>query len=393
MDFKYGYNCPQKIEQVQRVGQTENRWDGHRILDIICWFCKWLNTQKLGPRNGLCELIGHYKWKSCTGTVPRSIQYPGGDSEVSGGPCLRSQEEITGSVDRNGQNDDEADWFNENPNRAGGTVATETDATVVQYCSYIRGMLTKNRALSNRPAVEVSVLGYPSRLAKNTDKKDTTWIKLTCVWFYKCQAGRIMISSSKFMPVVTRPRTIEEVPSHPSESFLRRVSDSHLDKLYDLPENIQDVMGLQALRPSAAVCKVMTIPNSNCVRIVTPDEHVSTGFHEILVYNMGQEEWPQVRLSEIGCLRLDWPKDLFAFVMCYQLELEQMRKVCKDRRHLVHALRVKSTFRLTSVNTWLCITLIWHSYGAARSTGVRFGKGHHRTVWTTCAEHTTLRSR
>ena len=88
----------------------------------------------------------------------------GGDSEVSGNPCLRSQEEITGSVDRNGQYDDDADWFNENPNRAGGTVATQTDATVAQYCSYIRGILTKNWPLSNRPAVEVSVLGYPSRL-------------------------------------------------------------------------------------------------------------------------------------------------------------------------------------------------------------------------------------
>ena len=131
--------------------------------------------------------------------------------------------------------------------------------------------------------------------------------------------------------MVTRPRTIEEVPSHSSISFLKRVSDSHLDKLYDLPESIQDVMGLQALRPSAAVCKVMTIPNSNCVRIVTPDEHVNTGFHEILIYDMGQEEWPQVPLSEIGCLRLDWPKDLFAFVGRYQLELEQMRKVCRDR--------------------------------------------------------------
>ena len=67
---------------------------------------------------------------------------------------------------------------------------------------------------------------------------------------------------------------------------LAQLWHSHLDKLYDLPENIQDGMGLQALRPSAAVCKVMTIPNSNCVRIVTPDEHVSTGFHEILVYDM-----------------------------------------------------------------------------------------------------------
>ena len=98
------------------------------------------------------------------------------------------------------------------------------------------------------------------------------------------------MSSNRFTPVVTRPRTIEEVPSHSTESFLKCVSDSHLDKLYDLPESIQDVMGLQALRPSAAVCKVMTIPDSNCVRIVTPDEHVNTGFHEILIYDIGQEE-------------------------------------------------------------------------------------------------------
>ena len=106
------------------------------------------------------------------------------------------------------------------------------------------------------------------------------------------------MSSDNLMPGV-----IEEVPSHPSESFLKRVSDSHLNKLYDLPENIQDVLGVHALRPSAAVCKVMTIPDSNCVRIFTPDEHVSTGFNEILVYDMGQEEWPQVPpLSEIGCL-------------------------------------------------------------------------------------------
>ena len=130
---------------------------------------------------------------------------------------------------------------------------------------------------------------------------------------------------------MTKLRTIEEVLSHSSESFLKRVSETHLDKLYDLPESIQDVMGLHALRPSAAVCKVMTIPDGNCVRIVTPDEHVSTGFHEILTYDMGQEEWPQVPLSEIGCLRLDWPKDLFAFLGRYQVELEHMRKECRDR--------------------------------------------------------------
>ena len=102
-----------------------------------------------------------------------------GDSEVSGSPCL-SQEETTGSVDRKGQYDD-ADWFNENPNRAGGTAAARTDATVAQYCSYIKGILTKNWAVSNQPAVKVSVLGYPSRLVKVTDNKDTTWIRLVCL--------------------------------------------------------------------------------------------------------------------------------------------------------------------------------------------------------------------
>ena len=116
-----------------------------------------------------------------------------------------------------------------------------------------------------------------------------------------------------------------------SASFLKLVSESNYDKLYDLPAGIQDVMGLQALRPSAAVCKVMSIPDSNCVRVITPDEHVPTGFHEILIDDMGLKEWPKVPLSEIGCLRLDWPQELFTFVGRYQLELEQMRKECRDR--------------------------------------------------------------
>ena len=75
VDFNYCYNCPQKIEQVERVGPAENRWDCQRIIDIICWLYKWLNIPKLGPRNGLCELDENYNWKSGTGAVPLSIQY------------------------------------------------------------------------------------------------------------------------------------------------------------------------------------------------------------------------------------------------------------------------------------------------------------------------------
>ena len=81
-------------------------------------------------------------------------------------------------------------------------------------------------------------------------------------------------------------------------------------------------MGLQALQPSAEVCKVMTVPNSHCVRVVTPDEHVSTGFHEIHMHDMTHENWPLVTRSDIGCLGLYWPKDLFTFVGRYQCELE-----------------------------------------------------------------------
>ena len=331
VDFNYVTDCPQGVEQVQKVEPSENRWVGNRIRDIIRWFCKWLHRQKIDPRTAPWEMCGHHRWKFCTETVLRAIQYPRGDSEVSDSLCIRGLTETTGSVDRNRQYDDDADWFNGYSNREGGSVSTETDATVAQYCSHIRGILTEDWSFRNRPAVEVSALGHTSRLDKKLDNKDTAWIRLTCVWFYKCEAVWTVMSSNIIMPIVTKPRTSEEVLNHTSESFLKHVSDTHLDRLYDLPENIQDVMGLQALRPSAAVCKVMTVPNSNCVRIVTPDEHVDTGFHEILLYDMGMEEWPQVPLSEIGCLRLDWPNDLFSFVGRYQLELEQMRKACRDR--------------------------------------------------------------
>ena len=96
-----------------------------------------------------------------------------------------------------------------------------------------------------------------------------------------------------------------------SPSFLRSISEKDYDRLYDLPTGIHEVMGLQALRPSSAVCKVMSVPDSNCVRVITPDEHVPTGFHEILIEDMGLREWPKVSLSEIGCLKLDWPTGIF----------------------------------------------------------------------------------
>ena len=93
VDFNYCYYCPQKMKQAERVGPAVDRWDCHRIIDIICWFYKWMNIPRLGPINGLCALDENYKWKLCTGTVPLCIEYPGGDSEVSDNPCLRPQKE------------------------------------------------------------------------------------------------------------------------------------------------------------------------------------------------------------------------------------------------------------------------------------------------------------
>ena len=84
-------------------------------------------------------------------------------------------------------------------------------------------------------------------------------------------------------------------------------------------DDIPDVMGLRALRPSAAICKVMSVPDSRCIRVVTPEDHVSIGFHEILIHDLADEEWPLVTLSDLGCIQLDWPKHLFT--LCLDISL------------------------------------------------------------------------
>ena len=67
--------------------------------------------------------------------------------------------------------------------------------------------------------------------------------------------------------------------------------------------------------------KVMSVPDSRCIRVVTPDDHVNIGFHEVLLHDMEDEDLPFVALSELGCIRLDWPKPLFEFMSRYQHDL------------------------------------------------------------------------
>ena len=73
------------------------------------------------------------------------------------------------------------------------------------------------------------------------------------------------------------------------------------------------------------------MPDSRCIRVVTPDDHVNIGFHEVLIHDLADEEFPLVTLSERGCLHLNWPKTLFTFMSRYEFDLDQMRKECRER--------------------------------------------------------------
>ena len=95
--------------------------------------------------------------------------------------------------------------------------------------------------------------------------------------------------------------------------------------------DIPDVMGLRAFRPDAVAVKVMSVRDSRCIRVVTPDDHVACGYHEILLHDMGEEELPFVSLSELDYLRRIWPGAIFAFMTRYQQDLEHKRRECKER--------------------------------------------------------------
>ena len=93
-------------------------------------------------------------------------------------------------------------------------------------------------------------------------------------------------------------------------TFLRLLLDLVSDQLYDLPPEIPDVMGLRALRASAAIVKIMSVPDSQCFRVVAPDDHMNIGFHEVLLQDMGEEDLPFVALGK--------------HIALYHMELAQM---------------------------------------------------------------------
>ena len=266
---------PQMTEGTPGVGPTGDRWDGQCILDVWYRLYKWMDTQLWDPGTSLGMNNGPEMVK--LGTVERLIHDPADKLLVEGNPNSGRPGDTTGLVGRNGQYEVDVYWLDGHPNQRGGSVITVVGATVMQYGGYIKGIPTEDWGLSNRPAVWNDVPEFSPVLVVCSNDTDITWIVLWVGQLCKLPTDRFVMSSG---------------------SFLKSVSTSTLDKLYDLPETIQDVMGLQAVRPSAAVCKVMTVPDSNCVRIVTPDEHVPTGFHEILIYDKNCSHfWKRLILS------------------------------------------------------------------------------------------------
>ena len=330
VDFDSLHICPQKMGHAETAGPAVDRWDWRRILGNVVRFSRLPDIPKLADRNGFRNLDRKYGLNLCVITVQSSIQPLRSGLVTYSYPQLESHGGTSNPDDRQIGRYDDSDWSRENPNRAFGKEVSRTGMTCAEYCPYIKVTSLNDWAVSNRPAVEPIVFRSPHILVWDARDEDITWIRLAYFWFHNCLVWWIAMSSSNIMPEADRPSAVDTDSTQPPGTFLRHVLKSHSDRQYDLPEDITDVMGLQALRPCAEVCKVMTVPNSGCVRVVTPDEHVSTGFHEILIHDMVQEDWPLVTLSDIGCLRLDWPRDLFTFVERYQCELEQMRKTCRE---------------------------------------------------------------
>ena len=123
------------------------------------------------------------------------------------------------------------------------------------------------------------LFGSPLGPVRGVLAQDTSWIVLVCrfrvVDYYVVQRG----FASGRVPLLLLPGT-----------FFGLDLNLGSDRLYDLIDDIADVMGLRALRPSAAICKVMSVPDSRFVQVVTPDEHVNIGLHEIIIHDLADEE-------------------------------------------------------------------------------------------------------
>ena len=157
------------------------------------------------------------------------------------------------------------------------------------------------------------------------------WTDFSCSRIFRTRWWRFIMSSGTGSPakkrVVRTPVVLEPLPGIFRGFDLTLQSDC----LYDLDKDITDVIGLRMTQPAVAVMKVMSIPN-NSVRVVIPDNNVGTNvFHEIIIHDMADADAPEVPVSELGCLQLDWPQAVLPYMGRYQKDLESLRHECRER--------------------------------------------------------------
>ena len=72
-------------------------------------------------------------------------------------------------------------------------------------------------------------------------------------------------------------------------------------ELYDLdPDCVPDVLGLHARRPEAPLIKVMLGCDSQCVRVLIPDDDVEhQDFHNVVLVDRMEEDAPYVAGSDL----------------------------------------------------------------------------------------------
>ena len=98
------------------------------------------------------------------------------------------------------------------------------------------------------------------------------------------------------------------------------------------------MIDLRAVQPNAAVVKVMSIPDNRCIHVVIPDNNVGTdGFHDVLIHDMADADAPDVPVSDLRSLLLDWPKAIFLYMGHYQVDLEHLRHECQERFSNAHS--------------------------------------------------------
>ena len=217
---------------------------------------------------------------------------------------------------------------------AGGTLSSNYRPGVAVWravlCSVARLSLARVVACWERYLLDHDRSGFSRCRQYLIPPWTIVWIVLVVVCL-SCSvvAGSVMGSSRSSEMDQAGPSSASSSPL--PGTFLSLALDMRSDKLYDLVPDIPDVMGLRALWPSAAIVKVMSVPDSRCIRVVTPDDHVNIGFHEVLPHDMEDEDLPFVTLSELDCLRRIWPKTLFVFMFRCPDDLERLRKECRER--------------------------------------------------------------